>query len=228
MKANYQPSLAAVLKHEGGYVNHPKDPGGETNKGVTKAVYDEFRDRNKLPRRSVKYIADDEVQAIYRKQYWDVVKGDDLPSGVDYCVFDFAVNSGPNRAAKYLQMALGVTPDGQVGPATLAAAKQADPKITINAICNDRMNFLRNLSTFDTFGKGWTSRVSGVRAMALGMANMTVTFPPPPDIEPPGDHLPDAPKVDVTNPAPKIAGGVMGAVLLIIMAVMAFIGFGGK
>lgn len=221
MKANFQPALAAVLKHEGGYVNHPKDPGGETNKGVTKAVYDEYRDRNKLPRRSVKYLADDELQAIYRDGYWDKVRGDELPSGVDYCVFDFAVNSGPSRAIKYLQTAVGAKPDGVMGPMTVAAAGLASPRTTINAVCDGRMAFLRNLSTFGTFGKGWTSRVSGVRAMALGM---TSTFAPPP--VPPKDPIPDAPKVDVTNPGHNIAAIVLGALGALIAAVAAFIGFG--
>jgi lysozyme family protein len=231
MKANFQPALAAVLKHEGGYVNHPKDPGGETNKGVTKAVYDEYRDRNKLPRRSVKYIADHELQAIYRTGYWYEIRGDDLPSGVDYCVFDFAVNSGPSRAAKYLQTAIGVVPDGQIGPITLAAVQNADPKTVINAICNARMDFLEGLPTWGTFGKGWTSRVSGVRKMALELSGNSGVLPPPPDIEPPGDHLPDAPKVDIpppVNPAGAIAAAVLAVVGAVIGAVMWFIGFGGN
>jgi len=112
MKSNYQTALAAVLKHEGGYANHPRDPGGATMKGVTQRVYDAFRRNKSLPTRLVRDIADDELQAIYRRQYWDATSCDDLPSGVDYAVFDFAVNSGVSRAATYLQTVLGVGVDG--------------------------------------------------------------------------------------------------------------------
>lgn len=167
--ANFPAALKAVLVHEGGYVNHPADPGGATNKGITQAVYDAFRKRAGLPVKSVRYISDYEVSTIYRKQYWDAVKGDALPAGVDYCVFDYAVNSGVLRASQALQKALGVTADGMIGQITLHAAETADRAKVINAICDGRMAFLRKLSTFKVFGKGWTARVAGVRAKALGM-----------------------------------------------------------
>lgn len=160
--------LPHILKHEGGYVNHPKDPGGATNKGIIQRTYDSWRDRQGQPRQSVRNITDAEVAAIYRRDYWDAIKGDDLPAGVDYCVFDFAVNSGINRAAKYLQAAVGVAQDGAIGPATIAAAKAQDAAKLVNAICDRRMAFLRGLGTFATFGKGWTRRVTEVRALALG------------------------------------------------------------
>lgn len=180
MRANYEASLDAVLKHEGGYVNHPKDPGGATNKGVTQAVYDGYRKRNGLRTLSVKSIADHEVGTIYKTQYWDAVRGDDLPSGIDYCTFDFAVNSGPGRSVRFLQEILGVMPDGLVGNITLAAAKDADSKDAINRVCDKRMAFLKGLPTWGTFGKGWTSRVAGVRALALAMA----AKPPEKPVEP--------------------------------------------
>ena len=166
--ANFDKALAYVLEHEGGYVNHPRDPGGETNRGVTKAVYDAYRKVRARPIQSVKYITDAEVKAIYKFQYWDKVQGDYLPAGLDYAVFDFAVNSGVGRASKYLQAVLGVAQDGQIGAKTLAAID--NPVATINALCDRRMAFLRNLGTFITFGKGWTRRVQGVRAHALEMA----------------------------------------------------------
>ncbi len=169
MKNTFPAALKAVLAHEGGYVNHPKDPGGATNKGVTQAVYDAFRKRSGLPVKSVRSISDYEVATIYRKQYWDAVKGDDLPAGVDYAVFDYAVNSGVSRATEALQKALGVNADGVIGQITLHAAETADRLKIINLICDGRMAFLRRLSTFKTFGKGWTSRVSGVRAKALAL-----------------------------------------------------------
>jgi lysozyme family protein len=170
MRANYEKSLSAVLKHEGGYVNHPADPGGATNKGITQKVYDAYRQRLGLGVRSVKLLADDEMRDIYKKQYWDVVRGDDLPDGVDFAVFDFGVNSGPSRAVKFLQMGLGVKVDGIPGVVTLRAAEESDPRIIINAICDKRLEFLKNLPHWETFKNGWRSRVAGVRAMALSMA----------------------------------------------------------
>jgi lysozyme family protein len=171
MRENFTKSLGMVLVHEGGYVNHPKDPGGATNKGVTQAVYDSWRASHGQPKQSVKFITGDEVEGIYRLLYWDRVRGDDLPSGVDYAVFDFAVNSGVNRASRYLQTALGVAADGQVGRMTLTAAAAANPATLALTICDKRLSFLRGLGTFKTFGKGWTNRVTGVRAAALEMAN---------------------------------------------------------
>jgi lysozyme family protein len=169
MNLNYPKALAAVLKHEGGYVNHPADPGGATNKGITQAVYDAYRKRLGLFSRSVKMIDDAELQAIYRKQYWEMIRGDELPTGIDYAVFDFAVNSGVSRAAKYLQMTLGVKADGIIGQITLKAAEEAEPRIIINEICDRRMDFLMGLSTWRVFGTGWKGRVAGVRALAIDM-----------------------------------------------------------
>jgi lysozyme family protein len=162
--------LPHILKHEGGYVNHPKDPGGATNKGIIQRTYDSWRDRQSLPRQSVRSISDSEVSAIYRRDYWDAIRGNELPAGVDYCVFDFAVNSGINRASKFLQEVARVPADGKIGPATLAAVNALDPAHVINSLCDARMAFLRGLGTFPTFGKGWTRRVSEVRALALGAA----------------------------------------------------------
>ena len=168
MKNNFEKALALVLEHEGGYVNHPKDPGGATMKGVTQAVYDAYRKVRGRPSQSVKFITDEELRAIYKFQYWDKVHGDFLPTGLDYAMFDFAVNSGVGRASKYLQAVLGVAQDGQIGARTLAAI--TNPVSIINALLDRRMGFLRNLRTFLTFGKGWTRRVQGVRAKALDMA----------------------------------------------------------
>ncbi len=169
MKANFEKALAYVLEHEGGYVNHPRDPGGATNKGVTQAVYDSYRKMRGRGQQSVKFITDEELRAIYKFQYWDKVQADHLPSGVDYAVFDFAVNSGVGRASKYLQAVVGVPQDGQIGARTIAAIDS--PVRVINALCDRRMGFLRNLKTFLTFGRGWTRRVQGVRAHALEMAS---------------------------------------------------------
>jgi len=169
MNTNFDKCLALVLIHEGGFVNHPRDPGGATNRGVTQAVYDAYRKTRGRGQQSVKFITDDEVKAIYKFQYWDRVQGDLLPRGLDYAVFDFAVNSGVGRASKYLQAVLGVAQDGVIGAKTLAAVQS--PYNAINALCDRRMSFLRNLKTFLTFGKGWTRRVQDVRAHALEMAS---------------------------------------------------------
>lgn len=168
MNNNFEKALALVLEHEGGYVDHPKDPGGATNRGVTQAVYNAYRKVRGRGMQSVRFITDDELRAIYKFQYWDKVHGDFLPTGLDYAVLDFAVNSGVGRASKSLQAVLGVAQDGQIGARTLAAI--TSPLKTINALCDRRIGFLRNLKTFLTFGKGWTRRVADVRAEALEMA----------------------------------------------------------
>ena len=116
MQENYDKCLKAILHHEGGYVNHPKDPGGETNLGVTKRVYEEFGGT-----KDMKELTVEDVAPIYKKGYWDKMKGDDLPSGLDLCVFDFGVNAGPGRSAKYLQTMIGTVADGGIGPNTLKA-----------------------------------------------------------------------------------------------------------
>ncbi len=168
-QSKYPESLSHVLTHEGGYVNHPADPGGATNKGVTQAVYDSWRRSHAQVPRSVKHIEVQEMNGIYRLQYWDRVRGDQLPAGVDYAVFDFAVNSGVGRAAEFLQDIVNVPEDGRIGPATLAAVATVSPAVIVNKLCDNRLHFLRGLRTFPTFGKGWTRRVEGVRATALKM-----------------------------------------------------------
>lgn len=170
MNDNFPASLAAVLVHEGGYVNDPRDPGGATNQGVTQAVYDDWRAGEGLEQRSVRLINGYEVGAIYRRRYWDACRCDDLPAGVDYCIFDFAVNSGTNRAARYLQRAAGVAEDGQIGPMTIAAVFAKPATGLIDQVSSLRLAFLRQLKTFDRFGRGWTRRVEEVCAKARAMA----------------------------------------------------------
>lgn len=164
---NFERSLAAVLKHEGGKVDHPQDPGGRTNMGVTQRVYDGYRQRRKLAKRDVYQISMDEVRAIYRQQYWDVIKGDQLPPGIDFVVFDGAVNSGPSQSVKWLQRALNkpnVKVDGVIGNVTLAEIEKiSNHDQLVTDICARRMEFLKALKTWPTFGKGWTNRVNAVR-----------------------------------------------------------------
>lgn len=162
MADNFDKALPWVLIHEGGYVNHPKDPGGATNKGITHRTYAGWLTSQGVANKNVRDITDAEVAAIYREQYWDVVRGDDLPAGLDFAVFDFGVNSGPSRAAKYLQRLLGVAQDGWIGAETLGAVfEHPDPAKLIVDLCEARMAFLKRLKTFKTFGRGWTRRVMG-------------------------------------------------------------------
>ncbi|MGU3492757.1 glycoside hydrolase family 108 protein [Xanthobacteraceae bacterium A53D] len=163
--SSFDAALARVLAHEGGYSHHPQDPGGPTMRGIIQRVYDADRAARGLPSRPVRQIETAELRAIYRRQYWDAVRADDLPPGLDYVVFDGAVNSGPGQSAKWLQRALGVAADGQVGAVTLAAAEAcADLPELVEAICDRRLAMLKNLSTWPVFGIGWGRRVAEVRA----------------------------------------------------------------
>lgn len=200
MDRNYERALELVLKHEGGFVNHPADPGGATNLGITIGVakrlgidVDGDGDTDIV---DIKKLRREDAAKVYRAEYWNKVRGDDLPDGVDYAVFDFAVNSGPARAAKYLQAIVGVKQDGKIGPQTLAAVAAMPNVSIINQLCDNRQDFVEGLSTFKTFGKGWTARIKGVRQEALGMAALPHVPPikpipplgpiPPPSAKPGG------------------------------------------
>ncbi|HVX57167.1 MAG TPA: glycosyl hydrolase 108 family protein, partial [Candidatus Saccharimonadales bacterium] len=131
MLRNFERSLSGVLAHEGGYVNDPADKGGPTNKGITIATFRRYVDKSGTID-DLKNLTTTQAATVYRKQYWDAVCGSELPDGVDYSVFDFAVNSGSERAAKYLQTIVGAKTDGEIGPRTLAAVKATDPTVIIN------------------------------------------------------------------------------------------------
>jgi len=168
MKDNFPKALAAVLVHEGGFVNNPADPGGMTNLGCTKAVWEEHCG-HPVDEKVMRALTPNDVGPLYKRKYWDKVCGDDLPSGVDYVVFDAAINSGPGRAAKWLQACVGVEPDGGIGPKTLAAVRAADPKQLVQDYAKRRLSFMMDLPTWGTFGKGWTRRVNEVEATGLKM-----------------------------------------------------------
>ncbi|QOF71488.1 glycoside hydrolase family 108 protein [Aminobacter sp. SR38] len=172
MDRNFARALSLVLKHEGGWSDHPADPGGATMKGVTLANFRRYV-KPGATKDDLRGISDEQLATVYRRFYWDAVHGAELPDGIDYAVFDFAVNSGPGRAARYLQGVVGVVQDGRIGPATISATKAMMRATVINDLCDKRMKFLRGLKTWPTFGKGWTSRVSGVRAGALKLAEPT-------------------------------------------------------
>ena len=169
MQENWNDSFTAVLKHEGGFVNHPKDPGGMTNLGVTRTNWEAYLGRS-VTEEEMRALTPEIVKPFYKKNYWDKIRGDDLPSGVDYAAYDLAVNSGTGRAAKYLQQIAGVTADGAIGPKSIEAIQKCDAEDTVDELCNMRMDFLKGLGTFETFGKGWTVRVNDVKAKATEMA----------------------------------------------------------
>ena len=169
MQENFKKCLEAVLHHEGGYVHHKLDPGGMTNLGVTKKVWEEYVG-HEVDEQTMRGLTPEIVAPMYKAKYWDKIKGDDLPNGVDYCVFDAAINSGPSRAAKWLQSTVGVDPDGGIGPKTLQAVVAMNPTELVNAYNDKRLDFLQDLPTWGTFGKGWGRRVAEVKAVGLDMA----------------------------------------------------------
>lgn len=149
---NFARCLAHTLEFEGGWSNHPADPGGATMRGVIQRVYDSYRTGKGLPRQTVRNISEAELQEIYRRDYWDKVHGDRLAAGVDLATFDFGVNSGPGRANQYLARAVG-------GP-------DVD---TVKKLCGARLAFVRGLGTFSVFGKGWTRRITTIEARGVKM-----------------------------------------------------------
>ncbi len=169
MKENFQEALTHVLKSEGGFSNHPSDPGGMTNLGCTKAVWEEHCG-HPVDEKAMRALTPNDVAPLYKRKYWDKIKGDELPDGVDYVVFDAAINSGPGRAAKWLQACVGVDPDGGIGPKTLAAVNSFNKNNLIEDYSKRRLSFLMDLPTWGTFGKGWGRRVAEVEATALDMA----------------------------------------------------------
>lgn len=166
---NFPEALRLVLKHEGGWSDHPSDPGGATMKGVTLANFRRFV-KPSATKADLRKITDAQIAVVYRRHYWDVVLGAELPSGVDYAVFDFAVNSGPSRAAKYLQAIVGTVQDGKIGPATMKAVRARKPEYLVSALCSARLAFVKRLNTWPVFGKGWGRRIADVQTVALRMA----------------------------------------------------------
>jgi lysozyme family protein len=168
MVSNFDKVLALVLKEEGGFSNDPRDPGGMTNLGVTKRVWEAFVG-HEVDEAAMRALTPATVAPLYRQNYWNRVHGDELPTGLDYAVMDFAVNSGTSRAAKTLQRACGVVDDGAIGPKTMQAVHGAEPTPLIDSVCEQRLSFLQSLPTFDTFGRGWTARVERVKAASEQM-----------------------------------------------------------
>ncbi len=169
-KASYDEALRRLLLHEGGYTNHPSDPGGPTNLGITIVDYRKYVKLNATAA-DVKAMTLDEARQIYRAKYWDAQRCDDLPAGVDYAIFDYGVNSGCGRSGKVLRRCLKLVDNTSVAnDAVIAAANAANAKVLVAAICDERLRFLQSLRTWDVFGKGWGRRVAEVKAYSLALA----------------------------------------------------------
>jgi lysozyme family protein len=173
MTDRFEACLAETLKWEGGWSNHPQDPGGATMRGVIQRVYDGYRDGKGIARRTVRAIEDAELREIYRRNYWDLCRAAELPAGVDLAVWDYTVNSGAGQAVKSLQRVLGVGVDGNFGDVTMAAVQRREPVELIRAYLDERRRFYKALRTFHVFGKGWLRRADGIEAAALAMAGQT-------------------------------------------------------
>jgi lysozyme family protein len=172
MKENFDLCFELMLQHEGHYVDNPRDPGGRTNLGVTQRNWEVYLNRS-VTEAEMRALTPEMVKPFYKALYWDRIKGDQLPAGVDYAAFDLAVNSGIYKAARYLQQIAGATDDGIIGPKSLEAIRSCNPEQTVDALCDMRLDFLKRLSTFGTFGKGWSIRVAEVKAKAVSMAEET-------------------------------------------------------
>ena len=172
MKSNFDACFAKVIKSEGGYVNDPADRGGETNLGVTIGAWGAYLGRAIQPG-EMKALTVETVKPFYRSMYWDKVKGDELPVGVDYAVFDFAVNAGASRAAKFLQRAVGAVDDGVIGSGTLGMVAKTDPAKLLNIFSDQKIHFYNNLAlnnpSQQKFLKGWAMRVDHVQDAAESM-----------------------------------------------------------
>lgn len=198
-------------------------------KGVTLATFRAYIKPGGT-KAELRAITDQQLSTCYRRQYWDAVLGAELPDGIDYAVFDFAVNSGPGRAAKYLQAVVGVPQDGRIGPATIAAVKAKPAGVVIDALCDARLAFLKRLSTWGAFGKGWSSRVASVRTTAKSIACAAPAAAPPARIQPvpaPNDQKPPqaapVPPVRETQPlpAPTVSKPVAAAGIFAVVSIAA-------
>ena len=168
MKNNFDKCLHMLLEHEGGYVNNVHDKGGMTNLVVTKRVYDKWIGRESTEQ-EMRDLTPDDVAPIYKKNYWNRVKGDSLPSGLDWACFDWAVNSGSGRPAKAVQRAVGATQDGAIGNQTLGLIAEKDPKFIIDYVYTVRQAFYESLDDYKHFGRGWSRRNTETLHQAMKM-----------------------------------------------------------
>jgi lysozyme family protein len=172
MADGFDACLAFTLREEGGYVDNPADPGGATNMGITLATYRQWSDDPELGSAQVQDMTARTARAIYRSLYWNPLRADALPIGVDLSVFDMGVNAGIWRSARLLQRALGFTGeevDGSIGPETLDAAAKCDPRTLVTDLAERQAAYYRSLTDFPAFGAGWLNRTEARRNAALAM-----------------------------------------------------------
>ena len=173
MRQNFDRALAEILRHEGGYVDHPADPGGATNLGITHITLREWRGRP-VTKAEVRALTEAEAGQIYRARFWNAVKADSLPHGVDLLMFDGAVNHGPTRMIRLAQEALGLNDDGVLGPITLSALSRQDAVAVVKALATRRRRFYRGLRHFSAFGRGWMRRIDDVERVSLAWARAAI------------------------------------------------------
>lgn len=205
--ASYELALTRLLKDEGGYTDHPSDPGGPTNFGITLADARRYWQGNATAD-DVRIMPQSVARKIYRERYWNAMRCDELPAGVDYAVFDYGVNSGIGRAGKVLRRVLKMSDaTSAVTNDVIAAAAKRNASDLVVAICAERLAFLQGLKIFPVFGRGWTARVNGVRVAALAMAQGRTSVAAAPSETSAGKAV-----VSVKNPAgPASAGAVIAA-----------------
>lgn len=200
---SYDAALTRLLRDEGGYTDHPSDPGGPTNFGITLADARRYWKGNATAD-DVRALPQSVARKIYREHYWNALRCDELPAGVDYAVFDYGVNSGIGRAGKVLRRVLTLSDRASaVSDDVIAAARAAVARDVVTAICTERLAFLKSLKTFPVFGRGWTARVSGVRAAALAMAERRAVASVS------GDAVPGKAVVPIAVPAGTASAGAV-------------------
>jgi lysozyme family protein len=175
--SSYDAALARLLAHEGGYSNHPSDPGGPTNFGITIYDYRKYV-KSDATAADVRAMKVGDAKAIYRTKYWDALRCNDLSAGLDYAIFDYGVNSGIARAAKVLRRICGIADGDRITDAALTLITKRDAADLITRLCDERLAFLQSLRTWPVFGVGWGRRVAEVKAAALAMATSSAVALP--------------------------------------------------
>ena len=173
MIENWDKSCDMVLAHEGGFTNDQRDSGnhlpdgrqGSTMLGCTQANWEAYVG-HQVTQDDMKKLTKEDVKPLYKKNYWDAVRGDELPTGLDYAAFDFAINAGPAASRKMIQRALNVVVDGSIGPNTLKAINEADAKELMQKFSDAKTAFYKGLGNFNVYGAGWLKRVADVQAVA--------------------------------------------------------------
>jgi len=210
MKTSYDACLTRLLKDEGGYSNHPSDPGGPTNFGITIEDYRMYCNPSATAD-DVRHMDIADAKNIYRTKYWGKMRCDDLPPGVDYAIFDYGVNSGVGRAGKVLRRLIGL-PDNTsvINDDVIRAVKKREPLQLADAINDERINFLQHLKTWNVFGRGWGRRVAGVRAYCHFLATGHAVTGPEPEPTTGKGH------VGKTNNGPVVGAGAAASGVSIV------------